>query len=60
MVTSEARVRRVRFYVQIQRTLWSLGLIAIEQRFVGHDEVGLSPERARKETFSLRTRKRHI
>jgi hypothetical protein len=40
--------RRTSFYQQIRRTLLTLGLIAIEQRFVGRNEIRLEPERSRK------------
>jgi len=36
---------RTRFYTNIRRTLLTLGLIAIEQRFVGAPEQDLAPER---------------
>jgi hypothetical protein len=36
---------RTRFYTNIRRTLLTLGLIAIEQRFVGSGEQDLEPER---------------
>jgi hypothetical protein len=39
------RYSRTRFYVQIRRTLLTLGLIAIEQRFVGDSAQDLRPER---------------
>jgi hypothetical protein len=41
------RYSRTRFYVNIRHTLLTLGLVAIEQRFVGSPEQGLAPERRR-------------
>jgi hypothetical protein len=41
------RYSRTRFYVNIRHTLLTLGLVAIEQRFVGSPEQGLAPERHR-------------
>jgi hypothetical protein len=38
---------RTRFYTNIRRTLLTLGLIAIEQRFVDAAEQDLAPERGR-------------
>jgi hypothetical protein len=38
---------RTRFYTNIRHTLLSLGLIAIEQRFIGPVEQDLTPERQR-------------
>jgi len=38
---------RTRFYTNIRRTLLTLGLIAIEQRFIGSGEQDLEPERRR-------------
>jgi len=38
---------RTRFYTNIRRTLLTLGLIAIEQRFVDAPEQDLAPERRR-------------
>jgi hypothetical protein len=38
---------RTRFYSNIRRTLLTLGLIAIEQRFVDTSEQDLAPERRR-------------
>jgi hypothetical protein len=36
---------RTRFYVQIRRTLLTLGLVAIEQRFIDSSQQDLMPER---------------
>jgi hypothetical protein len=41
------RYSRTRFYVNIRHTLLTLGLVAIEQRFVGSPEQDLAPERRR-------------
>ena len=41
------RYSRTRFYTNIRKTLLTLGLIAIEQRFVGCPEQDLAPERGR-------------
>jgi hypothetical protein len=38
---------RTRFYTNIRHTLLTLGLIGIEQRFVGSGEQNLEPERRR-------------
>jgi hypothetical protein len=38
---------RTRFYTNIRKTLLTLGLIAIEQRFIGSSEHDLTPERGR-------------
>jgi hypothetical protein len=38
---------RTRFYTNIRKTLLTLGLIAIEQRFVDTSEQDLAPERRR-------------
>jgi len=42
------RYSRTRFYTNIRKTLLTLGLIAIEQRFVGRPEQDLAPERHRQ------------
>jgi len=39
---------RTRFYTNIRKTLLTLGLIAIEQRFVNALEQDLAPERVRR------------
>ncbi|MDI6690976.1 MAG: hypothetical protein QME50_03795 [Candidatus Bathyarchaeota archaeon] len=41
------RYSRTRFYTNIRRTLLTLGLIDIEQRFVDASEQDLAPERQR-------------
>jgi len=41
------RYSRTRFYTNIRRTLLTLGLIAIEQRFVDTSEQDLAPESRR-------------
>jgi len=41
------RYSRTRFYTNIRRTLLTLGLIAIEQRFVDTPKQDLAPERGR-------------
>jgi len=41
------RYSRARFYANIRITLLTLGLVAIEQRFVGKPEQDLAPERRR-------------
>jgi len=41
------RYSRTRFYTNIRKTLLTLGLIAIEQRFIGISEQHLAPERHR-------------
>jgi hypothetical protein len=41
------RYSRTRFYTNIRKTLLTLDLIAIEQRFVGCPEQDLAPERRR-------------
>jgi hypothetical protein len=41
------RYSRTRFYTNIRRTLLTLGLVAIEQRFVGGPEQDLAPERGK-------------
>jgi len=41
------RYSRTRFYTNIRKTLLTLGLIAIEQRFVDAQEQDLAPERRR-------------
>jgi hypothetical protein len=41
------RYSRTRFYTNIRKTLLTLGLIAIEQRFVDTPEQDLAPERRR-------------
>jgi len=41
------RYSRTRFYTNIRKTLLTLGLIAIEQRFVDAAEQDLAPERGR-------------
>lgn len=41
------RYSRTRFYTNIRKTLLTLGLIAIEQRFVDAPEQDLAPERRR-------------
>ena len=47
-VESGFRYRRTSFYRQIRKTLLTLGLIAIEQRFVGPSEIELAPVRSRR------------
>jgi len=42
------RYSRTRFYTNIRKTLLTLGLIAIEQRFVDAAEQDLAPERRRQ------------
>ena len=42
------RYSRTRFYTNIRKTLLTLGLIAIEQRFVKAPEQDLAPERGRQ------------
>jgi hypothetical protein len=39
------RYSRTRFYMQVRRTLLTLGLVAIEQRFIGSSGQDLAPER---------------
>jgi len=41
------RYSRTRFYTNIRKTLLTLGLIAIQQRFVDAKEQNLTPERRR-------------
>jgi len=41
------RYSRTRFYTNIRKTLLTLGLIAIDQRFVGSPEQDLAPERCK-------------
>jgi len=41
------RYSRTRFYTNIRKTLLTLGLVAIEQRFVGNTEQDLTPERGK-------------
>ena len=44
------KYRRTSFYRQMRRTLSTLGLIAIEQRFVGTMATDLAPERSRRKS----------
>ena len=47
-IDSSFKYSRRRFYGMIRRTLMTLGLIAIESRFVESSGPGLAPERSRK------------
>jgi len=44
-IEKDFKYTRTRFYMNIRRTLLTLGLVGIEQRFTGSPEQDLSPER---------------
>ncbi len=44
---------RTRFYVQVRRTLLTLGLVGIQQRPVDVDGSGLVPERRRRQSVGV-------